>query len=66
MDPEEQEKHCQTHKKPYKYICLDDDCSANFLLCQVCWESSTHKHSKTTIEIIAEVQQKLKDSWELK
>ena len=54
------------HKKPFEFICLDEDCSEKFLLCKSCKESSVHKHSKTTIEVIAEVKQKLKETWELK
>lgn len=36
------------------------------MLCQTCRDSNTHKHSKTAIEDIREVQDKLSSRWELK
>ena len=66
MDDSSAEKTCSAHKKPYQFICLDEECKQKFLLCQTCRESNTHKHSRTAIEDIRGVQQKLSSRWEIK
>lgn len=52
MNLNDSEKICPTHQKPFEFICLDEECSENFLLCRACKDSNAHKHSKTTIEVI--------------
>jgi hypothetical protein len=52
MEEISNEKICSIHKSPYQYLCLDEECKENFLLCQACKESNVHKHSKTSFEHI--------------
>lgn len=57
--------NCSEHNQSIKFMCLDEECKARFLLCQQCKETIAHKHSKTSIVQIENLQKQLGEAWEI-
>jgi hypothetical protein len=58
-------QNCIKHNQEITQLCLAEECKEDLFLCEEC-SSSKHKHSKTDIKLIKEVEEKLKGTWEPK